>query len=42
MHGCTNDVHIMLRSIYVYVEDFHGITTIVLICGPICGLFLVI
>jgi len=37
MYGCTNDVHILSKSRYVYVEDFVKIITVIFMCGKACG-----
>jgi hypothetical protein len=42
MYGCTNDVHILSKLKYVYVEDFVVIVTLIFICNITCGLFFVI
>jgi hypothetical protein len=42
MYGCTNDVHILSKSIYVYVENVVIIVTIIFMCDIACGLFLMI
>jgi hypothetical protein len=39
MYGCTNDVHILSKSRYVYVVI---IVTIIFMCDIACGLFLMI
>ncbi len=37
MYGCTNDVHILSKSRYVYVEDFVKIIMVIFMCGKACG-----